>query len=765
MHAQPAPFVTTLNADSLLGISQKTGLEYVLRLDPDRLLAPCYAALGRANEAKGAVYGGWESRQIAGHSLGHYLSALAEFIAATGDGRAREKLIYTVHELATIQRDDGYLGGVPSAPFDAAFGGDFQVDGFSLAGYWVPWYSVHKIYAGLIDAYRQAGLEEALEVVRGMADWAARGLAGMTDDQIQRMLRCEHGGMVAVFADLYEISGEERYLSCAERLVHRAVVDPLMQGLDRLQGLHANTQIPKIIGVAKLHNATGKEEYRRAAETFHKAVTGERSYAIGGNSIGEHFGPLGTEALGTDTCETCNSYNMLALTELLFAWNKDARYADFYEKALYNHILASQEPHNGAKTYFMATNPGHFKVYGTEDNSFWCCTGTGMENPARYNRFIWQSDDEFIYLNLFASSRVVSPSLELEVAGRFPEDGEMTVKVQRVNGSSKRLKIRRPHWLEGKLVARCGNNTWTSGEDGWLLVDTALEAGMVIRFELPFQLRLYRSRDDDHKVAILYGPLVLAARMGREDFPANDIVPDHLSLMNQAGIVVPAITSESDDPADWLVKEGLGKLDFTTRSGIMSDRSIRILSPYFQLHHERYALYLYHYTAAEWDTYRSEIEDAKRSIAEKSLDMVFPGKQQSEIEHGFNAANSHSGYLASVDSSWRDVRGAGGYFAYRMHFAQGKDNRLIVRYYDRDGPMGNTRRHFVIRVNGQSLATVDWQGSGADRLVEHSYMVPAAVLADLTPDTDGMVQALVRFETMGSNTFAGGVFGLRVARE
>jgi hypothetical protein len=235
--------------------------------------------------------------------------------------------------------------------------------------------------------------------------------------------------------------------------------------------------------------------------------------------------------------------------------------------------------------------------------------------------------------------------------------------------------------------------------------------------------------------------------------------------MNQAGIVVPAITSESDDPADWLVKEGPGKLDFTTRPGIMSDRSIRIFSPYFQLHHERYALYLFHYTAAEWDTYRSEIEDAKRSIAEKSLDMVFPGKQQSEIEHGFNAANSHSGYLASVDSSWRDARGAGGYFAYRMHFAQGKDNRLIVRYYDRDGPMGNTRRHFVIRVNGQQLATVDWQGSGADRLVEHSYMVPAAVLADLTPDTDGMVQALVRFETMGSNAFAGGVFGLRVDRE
>lgn len=763
MNAQSPKPVTRLCPDSLLGRSQKTGLEYVLRINPDRLLAPCYEAMGRGLEAKGLRYGGWESRQIAGHSLGHYLSALATFVEACGDTRAREKLVYTVNELARLQRDDGYLGGVPSSPFDRAFSGEFEVDGFSLGGYWVPWYSVHKIYAGLIDAYNLAGLDEALVIVRGMADWAARGLEGMSDEQIQRMLRCEHGGMVAVFADVYEITGDRRYLECAERFVHHAVVDPLMEGLDRLQGLHANTQIPKLIGLAKLYNSTGKVEYRRAAETFHRAVTSERSYAIGGNSIGEHFGPLGTEALGTDTCETCNSYNMLALTKLLFAWSKDTRYAEFYERALYNHILASQDPQNGAKTYFMATNPGHFKVYGTEDNSFWCCTGTGMENPARYNRFIWEHDDEFIYLNLFAASHMQYGSLVMELESDFPEGQSATIRVLESGEAAQRLKIRCPQWLEGPLVAKSADACWTSRDDGWLLIDSPLEKGMLISFELPFRLRRYEARDDEHKIAIMYGPLVLAARMGTDQFPVNDIVGDHLSLMHQEGIAVPAITSESADPADWLIIDRPEGLDFTSKPGLFSDGSTRGFSPYYRIHHERYALYLYQYSPEDWEAYRAGQRAAEQALMAKTLDSVQPGTQQSEIEHHFSGARTNAGYLASVDAPWRDARGEGAYFSYRMRFIPGRDNTLIVRYYDRDGPMGSTRRHFTISVAGTRIATEDLQGTGSDRIIEKRYRVPAGCLDNSPIDNEGTTSALVRFETIGAH-FAGGIFGLRVEK-
>jgi len=457
---------TTLTPHTLFEDSQETGLAYVLRLNPDRLLAPCCRALGQTPKA--ANYGGWESQQIAGHSLGHYLSALSGFVYQTGSPEAKEKLDYTVNCIKQLQRGDGYFGGIPSTPFDTvASNPDFPVGSFSLAGYWVPWYSVHKIYAGLIDAYQFGGNKDALVIVEKMADWAIAEFRNTDDATFQKMLTCEHGGMCKVFADLYGITNDTKYLTMAERFIHKEIIEPAEQQKDVLPGIHANTQIPKFIGIARLYELTGKKEYRTAAEFFFRTVLETQSYAIGGNSAGEHFQPQNKEALAFNTCETCNTYNMLELAEHIFSWNKEAAAGDFYERALYNHILASQDPDSGAKTYYVSTKPGTFRVYCSAENSFWCCTGTGLENPERYNRFICKDYDGTLYVNLFIPSTVTTEDgWKLEIQTSFPYSESVEIKVLTAGKNPRALKIRVPGWLDASRLSTSGIGT--AGADGWV---------------------------------------------------------------------------------------------------------------------------------------------------------------------------------------------------------------------------------------------------------------------------------------------------------
>ena len=283
--------------EGLFKTSQDKGKEYLLYLDVDRLAAPCYEAVSQT--ARKPRYGGWESTPISGHSIGHWLSAASAMVAAAYDGQLKEKIDYTVDELAHIQSfdKDGYVSGFPRTCFDKVFTGDFEVEHFSLAGSWVPWYSIHKIFAGLIDAYSLAGNGKALEVVARLADWAKRGTDRMDDTQFQKMLICEHGGMNEAMANLYSLTGNRDYLDLSVRFCHKAILDPLSRWLDELEGKHANTQIPKVIGAARLYELTGNEDYQRAAVFFWNEVTKRRSYIIGGNSIGEHFGPPNQEKL------------------------------------------------------------------------------------------------------------------------------------------------------------------------------------------------------------------------------------------------------------------------------------------------------------------------------------------------------------------------------------------------------------------------------------------------------------------------------------
>ena len=707
MNATNTAFTKThLTDGTLFSDSQKLGLKYVLDYNPDRMLAPAYTALGKTPKAQN--YGGWESRQIQGHMLGHYLSALAGFFYQTGSKEAKEKLDYTVDCIKNLQREDGYFAGIPSVPFDAVFSssGSFNVDRFSLANWWVPWYSVHKIYAGLIDAYSFAGNEDALKIVTKMADWAIAGTSKMSDSEIQKMLTCEHGGMCKVFADLYAITKNEKYLKEAERWIHKEVISPAMKQQDKLQGYHANTQIPKFLGIARLYELTGKPEYRTAAEFFFDTVTKRRSYAIGGNSKGEHFGREYDESLERDTCETCNTYNMLELAEHIFAWNKDSEIADFYENALYNHILASQDPKTGAKTYFVSMQNGFHKVYCTHDNAMWCCTGTGLENPERYNRFIANEFDGTLYINLFIPSEITTQDgWKLKIDTNFPYEEKARITVLQKGAKTKSLKARTPAWCK----AFYDENKLTKGNDGYadfgnLSQDTKIE------ISLPMVLSIRRALDRSGNFSIKYGPLVLAADLGTKNMP-QDIVDDHLIYMQSGkNEKVEVITADLKNPAHWISRTDKNTLTFTTAKTANEKGISYTLRPFFDIHHVRYATYF---------SSINEAENKRTKAFEKiTIDFIEPGRQQSEVEHKFKTEKTSIGYIDNVDRNCRIFDTEESFIQYKAKFDATKQNKIILTVYGKD------KGNLTVNYGSELLQTIQLKGDGGDDLVDISVEVP-----------------------------------------
>ncbi|MDY4902535.1 MAG: glycoside hydrolase family 127 protein [Treponema sp.] len=620
-----------LEKNSLFGVSQKTGLDYVLNINPDRLLAPCYVNTSQISPAKN--YGGWENMKIQGHGLGHYISALAGFVKSTGSSEALEKLNYVIGKIKTLQRKDGFFAGIPSAPFEKVFTGNFTVERFNLADWWVPWYSIHKVYAGLIDAYLFCRNNDALDIVIKMADWAEKGLSNLTEEQFQKMLICEHGGMCKVYADLYKITGEKKYLVMAEKFIHKEIVEPLINKQDKLQGYHANTQIPKILGLCSLYEATGKTEYKTAAEFFFNTVTQKRSYAIGGNSISEHFGPEYSELLGKETCETCNTYNMCELAEHIFQWNKNSSTADFYETALYNHILASQAPDTGAKTYFVSMLPGFFKVYCTQENAWWCCTGTGLENPARYNRFIAFDFDDTVYINLFIPCTFSTQSgWTYRIKTEFPYNSKVELTVLKSGSGNPSVKIRNPGWLKKE----------TSSAQDWICLESPLEENKTYTFDFPMKLNIRETSDGSGNFNILYGPIVLAADLGNSGMPL-DTVDNHLVYNNLPVEKAPEISGSKNVLSEWITQTS--SLQFKTSSECSSDKKSYVLKPFFETHHTRYITY-----------FNSKYPELDKSPYKNStVDKINLGLQQSEIEHQYKNNGSKSSFSSEFNTAGRTL--------------------------------------------------------------------------------------------------------------
>jgi uncharacterized protein len=568
---------------------------YLLSLDADRLLHNTrkYAGL----EPKGPLYGGWESQGIAGHTLGHYLTALSLQFAASGDRRFRERIDYIVAEMATAQRAyrDGYVGALPPRELETLRGlkeGKVEPkDGFFFQnGAWVPWYTQHKILAGLRDAWLLGGNLQAKEVALRLADWVDAITAPLSDAQLQTMLQVEQGGMVEVLVDLHAATGEQRYLDVARRFEHRAVLEPLRSERDELAGKHANTQIPKITGAARKYEVVGDQQDRVAAEQFWRRVVQQHSWVNGGNSEREAFFEPHTAAqhLTAATAETCNTYNMLKLTEHLFEWQPEVEYADYYERALYNHILASQEPAQGMYTYFMSLKPGHFRTYSTPHESFWCCVGSGMENHTKYGSAIYFHGDDELYVNLFIPSVLTwrEKKLVIEQTTDYPTAGATRLTIKSSPSAPVTLQVRAPAWGAGAVKVKINGKPFAvDGSPGrYLPIVHKWQQGDTVDVEIPMAVRTEVLRGTTDQVAFLYGPTVLAGDLGPA--PRSETVPyakDQSANLKAESVAVPALKGDPKSIASAVVREPGTELAFRAQG--------MTLRPFWELHYRRYNVY------------------------------------------------------------------------------------------------------------------------------------------------------------------------------
>jgi DUF1680 family protein len=578
---------------------------YLLSLDPDRLLSWFRKEAGL--QPKAPVYGGWESAGLAGHTLGHYLTACSLMFQSTGDIRFQNRVKYIVSQLAECQQanGNGYLAAIPGGKelFGKIAHGEIDTQGFGLNGGWSPWYTIHKELAGLIDSYSLCGDAQALVVATNMANWVDATTTNLTDAQWQTMLVCEYGGMNEALANLSALTGNTRYLEVAEKFYDHRVLDPLAEGRDDLSGKHSNTQIPKIIGLARLYELTGDEHYAGTARYFWDRVAEHRSFAFGGHGDEEHFFSEDrfAEHLSTATAETCCTYNMLKLTRHLFEWQPEASEMDFYERALYNDILASQDPETGMFVYLMPVKPGAFKTYSTPEDSFWCCVGTGMENHAKYGDTIYFHDDQSLWVNLFIPSELSWPEkhLALKQETKFPERDTTRLTFKCNQPEQLALKIRWPSWAD-KISIRVNGRKQKipGGPDSYVTIDRKWRNDDKVDVELPMKLHAEPLSGTTNMVALLYGPVVLAGDLGTNGMPADVYAKDQTKYVKWPTPPVPVFVADNvatlledvhpTDKALVFQTENLGKPNDVT------------LVPLYEANHERYNIYWTMESPAEW---------------------------------------------------------------------------------------------------------------------------------------------------------------------
>src|SRR5688572_28657084 len=580
--------------------AQKLDVAYLLRLEPDRMLHNFRVNAGLAPKAP--VYGGWESVEpwveirCHGHTLGHYLSAAACMFETTADARFAERVDYIVAELAQCQAK---TGGWLTAFHDGVAPLTDSLAGKELAG--VPWYTTHKVLAGLRDAHKHRGSRAALDVLKKFADWIDRACADVPADRFEKMLDREHGGMNEVLADLFASTRDARYLALAKRFSHKALLEPLSAERDSLDGLHANTQIPKFIGFERVGAVGGAAQYDVAARYFWDVVVNQRSFATGGHGDGEHFFPKKDFALHLDsakTMETCCTHNMMRLTRALYAREPRVAYFDYFERALFNGILASQDPATGMNTYFQATRPGYVRLYHTEFDSFWCCTGSGIENHARYGESIYAFTDSTLFVNLFLSSTLdwADRKLKFRQETRFPDSD--STRITLLEGSPRRLTlaIRQPGWCPVMTVKVRGNTLIARRPGEYFRFTPRLRAGDTIDVSVPMSLALEPLPGAAEWGALRYGPIVLAARLGTAGLTpgAQLIVNERESgkMLNDAVPIPrwPKLLARLPESLERLPGESLA---FVARGfeGTSSAEGRVEFAPYFRLYHERYNLY------------------------------------------------------------------------------------------------------------------------------------------------------------------------------
>ncbi|MDT8402755.1 MAG: glycoside hydrolase family 127 protein [Bacteroidales bacterium] len=726
-------------------LNKKILLDY----EPDRFLSTFRMEAGL--EPKAEHYGGWEDyprRNLNGHSLGHYMSALAMMYRTSGEEEFLERLNYIVDELKICQEadGDGYIGALPGAKKvfeEEVAGGDIRSAGFDLNGYWAPFYIMHKILAGLNDAYLLTGNEKALEVAQNFAGWISGIVDPLNDEQLQKMLHCEHGGINESFAELYAITGDEKYLETARVFYHKAILDSLAAGLDVLPGKHGNTQIPKLIGLARLYELTGNSRDRETAEFFWDRVVNHHSYVTGGHGFNEYFGPADelNDRLGEGTTETCNVYNMLKLSRHLFKWTASAEVADYYERALFNHIHSSQHPGTGHVIYNLSLAMGGAKSY-QDPGYFTCCVGTGMENHAKYGRNIYFHNDKELYISQYIASELKweEKGLNLVMETSYPDEQGASITFNNEEVLDLTIYIRYPSWAERGIEIRVnGKKKAVRQEPGsFVPVKGKWQSGDRIEIAIPFSLRLGSMPDNPDRLAIMYGPVVLAGDLGPEDDPqAYD------------AMYVPVLVSGDRPPSEWL-KPLKDEANNFIMDNVGRPRDVRLL-PFYDMHDRRYTIYWDVFTEEEWDgkqeAYRLRAEELKE-LEGQTVDFVQPGEMQPERDHNFMDEGSRP--VRFRGKAGRHTRG--GWFSFDMDMLADAPVSLVVDYFGRE--IRNT--DFEILVNDRVIARESISRNEGD-FISISYPVPREL-------TVGKFRATVKFMAPEARSEVGPVYGVRIIR-
>ncbi|MBO9593973.1 MAG: glycoside hydrolase family 127 protein [Niabella sp.] len=719
-------------------------IEVLLKYDVDRLLAGYRKEAGLPSKAE--IYPNWEG--LDGHIGGHYLSALAMNYAATGNLECKRRMEYIIATLKACQEANGkkypgwgrgYVGAVPNG-----LGLWPEIKSGNLvpvSKYWVPWYNVHKMYAGLRDAWLYAGNEEAKSIFLRFCDWAVDLTAALSEEQMQQMLGIEHGGMNEVFADAYQMTGNQKYLVAAKRFSHRELLDPLSKGIDNLDNKHANTQVPKAIGFERVGELSNNSPYKNAGRFFWETVAQHRSLALGGNSRREFFpGAASCYDFVNDVegPESCNTYNMLKLTQDLFRLDPNARYMDFYERALFNHILSAQHPGHGGYVYFTPARPRHYRVYSAPGQAMWCCVGSGMENHGKYGEQIYTHQQDSLFLNLFIASELnwKEKGIRLKQETAFPDEEKTKLTV--TEGQCRfTLMIRYPSWVKagafqilvnGKPVAVAKKTGAYTG------ILRTWKKGDVVQVALPMRTTIEHLPHVREYIAIMHGPILLGARTGTENLRgllADDGRWSHIAggeklPVDQAPVFIEDKTAAI---AGHLVPVKGKPMQFQFVDQKMANPEKLILEPFFRIHDARYMMYWMALTPAQYSRHMDSVANAEKEkleLEKRTVDFVAPGEQQPEADHVMRSENSKKG--VAHDQTFREAAG-GGYFSYLLSTGHQSHLGILLRFWG--GEWG--RRKFDIYVDDEKLASVDnsnkWNQS---RFFDVVYEIPDSMVKGKT---------------------------------
>ena len=719
----------------------------LLMLEPDKLLSRFreYAGL----TPKAPIYErGWESLGVAGHSLGHYLSACS-MMAASGDERFKSIVDYIVEELEECQNahGDGFVSAIPRGKelFLEVKSGDIRTMGFDLNGGWAPLYTLHKLFSGLRDAYRLTGNKKALEIEMKLGLWLVDIFSELDDEQMQLVLRCEYGGINETLADLTTDTENPVFGELAGRMYHKQLLDPLAEGRDELSGFHANTQIPKAIGAASQYEIGGELKYKTIAENFWNFVAKGHSYVIGGNSLNEHFGDPGqlNHRLSEGTCETCNTYNMLKLTKHMFGWHALAEQADYHERAMYNHILASQHKEDGRVVYCLSIEMGGHKQFQTLLEDFTCCYGTGMENHASYGMGMYYENDKDLFIAQYAPSELnwVRQGVRIVQETDYPLDGRIRFIVHTSVNTEFTMHTRYPYWAtKGISISINGEKIDVSEyrPSSFVSLHRTWQDGDCVEIDLPMTIRTESMPDNDKRIAFLRGPLVLAGDLGD---------------LGMGTELTPIVTVKSgEDELLQSFEEVAGEHGVYRLKDANEQGHVRFV-PFYQLFDRRYSVYWDWFTSEQWEQEKQRYIDALDIHLKwdyRTIAYIQPGEMQPERDHDFQGENTHIGVMfgRKFREAWLN-----GWFSCRIDLVPDEPIELVFTMATIVEPVNQ----YDILLDGHTLGKpIETLEDEVNRFVQVRYAIAKEW-------TQGKTSMTLRFQSKQDRKIAR-IFGIRVLR-